>query len=101
MPTKDTKDAPKRTLPVGHPQAGYVSPDLSFQDGTGLLPEEEQEFHDGRDEQQQAEAEAVAEAEDTVATAEAEEAEKADKQRETATQKQTETKASAPKASPA
>lgn len=61
----------KLTLPVGHPQAGYVSPDLSYREGAGTLPDEEQEAHDERDEAREAEVEAVAAHEDEVAKAEA------------------------------
>lgn len=96
-----SKEAPKRTLPAGHPQAGYVSPDLSFQDSTGVLPDEEQEFHDERDEAREEEAKAVAEAEDKAATAEAEESAKAEARQEAATKKQAESKAAAPRANPA
>jgi len=43
-PTKSAKaaaDEPKLTLPVGHPQAGYVPPDLSFRDSAGDSDEEQ------------------------------------------------------------
>src|SRR5215471_9737912 len=33
MSSKTKDDGPKLTLPAGHPQAGYLSPDLSFVDG--------------------------------------------------------------------
>jgi hypothetical protein len=61
------KEERKLILPTGHPNAGYVSPDLSGIDGVETLSEEEQKAHDERNEAQQAEAEAVAEAEDKVA----------------------------------
>lgn len=64
-------EEPKLTLPVGHPEAGYVAPDLSYQEAAGTLPPEEQEWNEERDEAQQADAEAVAEHEDAVAKAEA------------------------------
>lgn len=89
-----TKEEPKQTLPVGHPQAGYTTADLSFQDGVGALPPEEQEWHDNRDDAQADEAEAVAENEDKVAKAEAkaaEEAEKKDENPQPKTTKKTET----------
>lgn len=79
-----TKDAPKQTLAVNDPEAGYLAPDLSFQDGTGTLPDEEKEWHEGRDEAREDEAERIAEAEDKVAKARQAEAEKAEKQQETA-----------------
>ena len=65
------KEEPKLKLPVGHPQAGYISPDLSLQDDTGVLPDVEQEWHDERDEAQQAEVEVVTENEDKTARDEA------------------------------
>jgi hypothetical protein len=78
-PTKEAKEE-KQSLPIGHPQAAYISPDLSLQDGVGTLPDEEQEAHDEQVEAQQAEAEAAAEHEDKVAKAEAQEAEAKDKE---------------------
>ena|SRR5215831_3213333 len=47
--TKESKKAakaaaaeePKLTLPIGHPQAGYVPPDLSYRSGAGTSDEEE------------------------------------------------------------
>jgi hypothetical protein len=70
-----TTEEPKQTLPSGHPQAGYVSPDLSTHEGTGTIPDSEREWHEARNEAQQAEVEAVAEAEDKVAKEEAKAAE--------------------------
>jgi hypothetical protein len=72
MPTSTKTEEPKRTLPVGHPQAGYVEPDLSYHEGTGTLPDEEIEFHEARNEAREAEVQAVAENEDAVAKAEVE-----------------------------
>ena len=69
-PSKTTEE-PKLTLPSGHPQAGYVSPDLSYSDGAGTLPAEEQEVIDERQEERDADAEAVAANEHKVATDEA------------------------------
>jgi len=66
-----TTDEPKLTLPSGHPQAGYVSPDLSFTDGVGLRPPEEQEVIDQLLEEAEADREAVIENEHRVATEEA------------------------------
>jgi hypothetical protein len=71
-PTSKTTEEPKATLPVGHPQAGYVAADLSFTDGVGTLPDIEQEWNDDRDETRGADAEAVADHEDRVAKEEAE-----------------------------
>lgn len=66
MPPSTKTDEPLLTLPTGHPQAGYVSPDLSLRDGTGTLPAEEQEWHDDRNDARQAEVDAVAAHEDSV-----------------------------------
>ena len=77
-PTKD-KEERKLTLPSGHPQAGYVSPDLSGMDGVGTLPDEEQKIHDERDDAREAEVEAVAEHEDKVAREEIKAREDAEK----------------------
>jgi hypothetical protein len=74
-------EAPKQELPVNHPQAGYVSPDLSLNDGNQILPDEEPPeeekplTREERIEAREAEVKAVAEHEDKVAKAEAEEAE--------------------------
>jgi predicted nucleic acid-binding Zn ribbon protein len=70
--TPKTTDEPKQSLPVGHPQAGYVSPDLSTHDGTGTLPDSEKEWHEARNDARDEEVEAVAEAEDKAAKEEAE-----------------------------
>jgi len=67
MPKTPTKaDAPKETLSPGDPEASYTSPDLSAQDGTGTLPDEEQEWHEGRDDAQKEGAEAAADADDAI-----------------------------------
>lgn len=63
------------TLPVGHPEAGYVFPDLSFTDQGGPIPPAEQAWADDRDAAQEAEAATVAAHEDEVARAEAKAAE--------------------------
>ena len=69
MAPRSTKDVeePKQTLPVGHPQAGYVSPDLSGIEGVETLHDDEQKAHDERNQAQEDEAAAVAENEDKVA----------------------------------
>jgi hypothetical protein len=66
-PTSKQTEEPKATLPVGHPQAGYVTADLSLQDGVGTLPDIEQAWNDERDEAREADVEAVADHEDKVA----------------------------------
>jgi hypothetical protein len=71
MPTKETQEE-KQTLPAGHPQAGYTAPALDGEQGTGTLPDNEQEWQDERVKGQQEENDAVAEAEDKAAKAEAE-----------------------------
>src|SRR5262245_43139344 len=71
----------KESLPVGHAQAGYVEPDLSFQEGTGTaIPDVEKAWHEDRDEARQETADAVAEHEDKIVKAERKEAEKAEKE---------------------
>lgn len=62
--TSKTTDEPKATLTPGHPAAGYVSPDLSFHEGTGTIPEEEKAWHEERNDKHDEEIEAVVEAED-------------------------------------
>jgi len=91
-----TTDEPKQSLPSGHPQAGYVSPDLSYVEGVGTLPDEEQEEHDKRNEEREAEVEAVEANEDKVAKdeAKAKEAEVAATQATTKASAASETKAS-------
>jgi hypothetical protein len=64
-----------QTLPVGHPQAGYLAPKHDQVQGTGTLPPEEQDAWDARIAEQEAQAQAVAANEDAVAKAEAGEAE--------------------------
>src|SRR5215471_8066756 len=63
----------KLTLPTGHPQAGYVPPDLSFRDGAGESDEEQ----DALDEQ-------IAERDELVAAVEEHEHEVATEEREAA-----------------
>jgi hypothetical protein len=67
-----TTDEPKQTLPAGHPQAGYVSPDLSTHEGTGTLPDAEKAWHEERNDARDEEVQTVAEAEDKAAKEEAE-----------------------------
>lgn len=71
-PTSKTTEEPKATLPVGHPAAGYVSPDLSAHDGTGTIPDVEKEWHEERNDARDAEVEAVNDAEDKAAKEERE-----------------------------
>jgi hypothetical protein len=59
-----------KSLPVGHPQAGYVSPDTSYVEGVGLRPEDEQAAYDEAVAAREAEAKAVAKNEHAVASAE-------------------------------
>ena len=89
---RKTEDRPLRTkseaentgtLPVGHPEAGYVSPDLSKHDQTGTLPPEEKEWHEARNDARDEEVEKVEENEAEVEKREREEREeRADKERE-------------------
>ena len=90
MARSTTTEEAKLTLPVGHPQAGYVEPDLSYHEGTGTLPDEEIEIHEERNAAREEEAQAVAENEDKVAR---EEIAARDKEAEAATK-------DAPKAPP-
>lgn len=80
--TRSTPEEPKLTLPVGHPQAGYVEPDLSYHEGTGTLPDEEIEIHEERNAKREEEAQAVAENEHKVATEEIKAREEAAKEAE-------------------
>jgi hypothetical protein len=57
------------SLPAGHPEQGFVEPDLSFEDGAGLRPQEEIDAAAERDEAQQADAALVEQAEHDTATA--------------------------------
>jgi hypothetical protein len=60
-------EEPKKSLPVGHPQAGYYGPDLSLRDGAGVLPPEEQAWHDEVNAAHQDAVDAVEAHEDRVA----------------------------------
>jgi hypothetical protein len=77
--TRDAQatDEDKATLPVGHPQAGYVSPDGSFSDNAGIPPDKEKEWNEQRDQAHEDEVEAVADAEDKAVKEEQEAQEKA------------------------
>src|SRR5262245_38142980 len=77
--TSSTTEEPKESLPIGHPQAGYVSPDLSEAGTAQTLPAEEEEWAKARDEARQEEVDAVAEAEDKIVKDERKKAEDADK----------------------
>lgn len=68
MPTKS--DEPRLTLPAGHPQAGYLSPDLSFVDSPMLEDDETAEAREEANEARTAEVEAIAAHEHEVASAE-------------------------------
>jgi hypothetical protein len=58
------EDAP---LSPGDPQASYVSPDLSFHEGTGKIPDEEIEWHEARNDARAEEVKAAVESEKKVA----------------------------------
>jgi len=64
-PTKE-KEEKKLSLHINDPQAGYIQPDLSLQDDTGVLPDDLQEWNDARDEARAEAAETVANDEDKV-----------------------------------
>lgn len=70
--TSKTTDEPKQSLPVGHPQAGYLPPPPAEGLGTGKLPDEEQERLDKAAADYETQAETIAENEDAVVKAEAE-----------------------------
>ena len=71
------KEEKKLSVPSGHPQAGYVSPDLSGSDGVEILPDEEQKAKDERDQAREDELKAVTESEDKAAREDAKAAEQA------------------------
>jgi hypothetical protein len=60
------------SLPINHPQAGYVGPDLSEQDTVGVLPTEEQTAYDDQVAAREAEVAAVEAHEAAVIAAEEE-----------------------------
>lgn len=84
MAKSDTKEKqkPNKTLGVNDPESSYVSPDLSFHEGTGQIPDEEREWHEARNERQQEEVEAANKSEDEVAERRRKEQEKEGKERE-------------------
>jgi hypothetical protein len=90
MPTEEKK----LTLPVGHPEAGYVGPDLSFTDGVGTLPKEEQDARDEQAALHEEEVQAVADHEHEIATKEREAQLASTQQPEAETKATTKTKAS-------
>jgi hypothetical protein len=74
---KAKEEEQKLSLPVNHPKAGYLSPDLSLIDGREPpneedVEEEKPQTREERIEAREAEAEAVAEAEHKAATEEQE-----------------------------
>lgn len=69
----------KLSLPIGHPQAGYVPPDLSFRDGAGENDEEAEALEEQVKERDKLVA-AVEENEHKVATEENEARLKADEE---------------------
>ena len=89
----------KLTLPSGHPEAGYLSPDLSGTDGvTTIPPEPEPEERDKRTKEERDKAtadanQAVLDHEDEVARKEAAEAEAEAKKRDKAAEEQPAAKA--------
>ena len=105
MPSKTTdkplrtraEDEGTETLPVGHPKAGYTSPDLSEHDQTGTIPPEEKEWHEARNEEHDDEVERVKEGEAKVAKEEREEREKLLSDEQDAVEKQRQQKPPAPK----
>jgi len=75
--TPTAAEEPKLSLPVGHPQAGYVGPDLSFRDGAGQMTDEQQEAFDDMVAQHEDDVATVTENEHKVAKAELEASETA------------------------
>ena len=78
--TKSAEEEPQRSLPAGHPQAGYVGPDLSLRDGAGIQPEEDQQAYEEQVQEREDQVAAVAENEHRVAIEEEKAAEKAAKE---------------------
>jgi len=87
--TSSKKEEPKQSLPPGHPQAGYVDPDLSYHEGTGSIPDAEAAWHEERNDAREKQVKAVEENEHKVATDEAKEREKEAKDAEKDAAKQT------------
>lgn len=71
-------EQPLLKLPAGHPQSGYVGPDLSFRDGAGTLPDEDQQAHEDALSDREDQVAQVAEAEDAAAKKEQAEKEQAE-----------------------
>lgn len=67
--TTDTtdEDEAKTSLPPGHPQAGYTSPELSEPVGIGKVAPADQEWADKQKEAREEEVETIADHEDEVA----------------------------------
>jgi hypothetical protein len=65
--TSSKTEEPKEALPAGHPAAGYVSPDQSFEDGVGTRPDDEQKAFDEQKKAREDELKGIADAEDKVA----------------------------------
>jgi hypothetical protein len=76
-PTQKDQQEQKLGLPAGHPQAGYVSSDLSLEkgDGYGILPEEEKQWHEKRDKARAEKLDEVRDSEDKAAKEERKRAE--------------------------
>jgi hypothetical protein len=70
-------EQPLRKLPVGHPKAGYVGPDLSFRDSAGTLPDEDEQVYEDAVAEREDLVAKIAEAEDAAAKEEEAEAEAA------------------------
>ena len=81
---RDPRDVQIGTLPVNHPRAGYVSPDLSFRTKSGPIPDEEQKWHDEREKRREKEIEQVEKAEEKAVKEEQEEREKEAEERQKA-----------------
>jgi len=86
-----TKNAPEelKSLPTGHPKAGYTAPVLDGQQGVGTLPDNEQEWHDDNVQARQDAADEVAQYEDEIARQENEDRLAADEETAAAQEKAT------------
>ena len=74
---RERPEKPGNALPVGHPQAGYVDPDLSFRENPDApLPDAEQAWADERDNAREEQVKAVNESEEKAAKEEREQREK-------------------------
>lgn len=84
MARSSAAEEKKLTLPAGHPQSGYKSPDTSFVDGIGQFDAETQKARDEAADALEEENAAIEDSEHKVATAEQkklEEQAKADRER--------------------